>query len=115
MHSIAGQISRFTQKEASELFKCAYTIARNSAFNLLAAPQQKSFGRVLLVTPRRIGNASQRNKLRRRAKAIFYEEKLFECGRDYILIFKKRAITLSFDQLRKYMLEAFDKIPIEKE
>jgi ribonuclease P protein component len=115
MHSIAGQISRFTQAEASELFKRAFTIARNVAFNLLAAPQQKLFGRVLLVTSRRIGNASQRNKLRRRAKAIFYEEKLFERGHDCILIFKKGAIDMSFDQFKQYMLEAFDKLPLGKE
>jgi len=115
MHSIAGQISRFTQKEASELFKRAYAIARNVAFNLLVAPRQKSFGRVLLVTPHRIGNASQRNKLRRRAKAIFYEEKLFEREHDCILIFKKGAANMSFDQLKQYILEAFDKLSLEKE
>ena len=107
MPGIAGKLTSFTPKEVTELFKRSRTLSRNQAFNLLAAPQSKEFGRILLVTPRRVGTSPQRNLLKRRIRSIFYEEKLFERGYDCIIIFKKNAATIPFDQLKKLLLDAF--------
>ncbi len=35
------------------------------------------FGKILIITPGRSGNACERNLFRRRVKAIYYEEKLY--------------------------------------
>jgi len=112
MARIAGKLSKFSQKEITELFKQARAIARNRYFNLLIIPQSKEFGRMLLVVPRRVGTSPERNKLKRRLRSIFYEEQLFEHGHDCIIIFKKAATALSFEKLKQLILEAFTKIEI---
>ena len=60
----------------------------------------ENFGRILLITSAKVGNAPERNLLRRRSKAIFYQEKMFTQGLHYVAIFKKPATKLSYDQLK---------------
>jgi len=110
MSRVAGKLTSFTRKEVATLFAHARAIERNPAFTLLGAPQTKEFGRILIIASRHVGTAPQRNKLKRRIKAIFYEEKLFECEYDYILILKKEAVDYSFEKLKQKILEAFEKM-----
>jgi len=110
MPRIAGRLTSFTQKEIADLFKHSHALSRNSIFTLLAAPQTKKLGRILIVTPRRVGSAPERNKLKRRIRALFYEEKLFEKGHDCIIIFKKGSADISFETLKRMVLEAFAKL-----
>jgi len=65
-------------------------------------------GRILVVTPKKIGSSPQRNRIRRRLKAIFYEEKLFERGIDVIVFVKKKGIELTFNQLKKLLIGVFE-------
>jgi len=110
MSSIAGKLTNFTRKEVETLFAQAHAIERNPSFTLLGAPQTKEFGRILIIASRHVGTAPQRNKLKRRIKAIFYEEKLFERGYDCIIILKKEAVNLSFEKLKQMLLNSFEKI-----
>lgn len=110
MPRIAGKLSSFTRKEVTELFAHADALSRNPIFTLLVAPQVKEFGRILIVTPRRVGSAPERNLLKRRVRALFYEEKLFKRGHDCIIIFKKGAADISFEELQQMLLEAFAKL-----
>ena len=106
----AGKLSKFSKKETSDLFKQARAVVRGQYFTLLVAPKTEKFGRILLVVPRRVGTAPERNKLKRQLRSIFYEEKLFEHEYDCIIIFKKAATGLSFDKLKPLVLEAFTKL-----
>ena len=45
-------------------------------------------------------SAVERNRIRRRFKSIFYEEKLYEQPYDCIIIVRKEAIQLPFDRLK---------------
>ena len=110
MPRIARQLSQFSRAEVDTFFKQAKRIAREPAFTILAAPQKEDFGKILVITPRHIGKAAQRNKIRRRLKSIFYEEKLFERGYDVAFIVKKDALTLSFDQLKQLTLDLLSKL-----
>jgi ribonuclease P protein component len=110
MPRVAGKLTQFTQKEVADLFRRARTVLRNPFFNFLIAQQTKEFGRILIVTPRRIGSAPQRNQLKRRIRSIFYEERLFERGYDCIIICKKAATTLTFEQLKQCLLDIFIKL-----
>lgn len=66
------------------------------------------YGRLLVVTPRAVGTAPQRNKIRRRLKAIFYENKLFERPFDYAIIIRKEATQLPFDSLEEIIVRTFN-------
>lgn len=64
-------------------------------------------GRLLVITPRRIGTAPKRNLIRRRLKALFYEERLFEHGYDVVIYCRKGSTDLSFQQLKEIILNHF--------
>ncbi|HLJ30979.1 MAG TPA: ribonuclease P protein component, partial [Candidatus Babeliales bacterium] len=82
-------------------------IVRNQFCTILVAPRQNpEYARILIVLARAVGNAPERNLLRRRIKAIFYEEKLFAGNVDYVVIVYKKMVTLPFDQLRILLVSA---------
>ncbi len=109
MSSIAKKISKFTKREIDHLFQHARRIFRDQNCTILCAPRQGDFARILIIASRKVGNAPQRNLLRRRIKSIFYEEKLFEHMFDYAIIAQKKLTDLSFDELKKIMLAAHQK------
>jgi ribonuclease P protein component len=110
MSSIARKITQFSRHEVNELFTRARRITKNTSFLLLAAPRTLDFGRVLIVISRKVGNAPERNKVRRRIKAIFYQEKLFLSHADSIMIVYKDAVNASFDQLKALLLGGYQVI-----
>jgi ribonuclease P protein component len=110
MPGIAKKISKFTKREIDYLFQHARRVLRNDACTILLAPRQCDFGKVLIVASRKVGNAPQRNLIRRRIKSIFYEEKLFEFGFDCVIIAYKPMVDLSFDQFKSFILGAYQKV-----
>ncbi len=108
MPRIAGKITRFTKKEIDKLFATAQRRVKSPALIILLGPRQKDFGRILIIASRKVGNAPERNKVRRRLKSIFYEEKLYEAPYDCIVIVKKEAVILSFKALKKLLYSAYD-------
>jgi ribonuclease P protein component len=107
MPSIAGKITKFAQKEIDYLFQNARCVFRHPAFTILSIPRQLDFARILIVASKKIGNAPQRNRLRRQVKAIFYQEKLFQASHDCAIIFHKKVMLLSFDELKKLIIDAY--------
>ncbi len=108
MARLARLISYFTKQEISRLFKTAKRALKHDALDILIAPQAKKVGRILVVTPRRVGSAPKRNRVRRRLKAIFYEEQLFELGCDCIIIVKKEGVDLPFDTLKMLLTQTVE-------
>jgi len=92
-----------TEKEVSLMFKTARRALRHPGLDILCAPAVQDVGRILVITAKKIGSAPKRNLIRRRLKAIFFEEKLFELGLDCIVIIKKPGIDLEFDELKKLL------------
>ena len=115
MPSIVRKITKFTKIEIDYLFAQARRVFRDPSCVMLLAPRQKDFGRVLIIASRKVGNAPERNTLRRRIKAIFYEEKLFERPFDFVIILHKKAVALSFEQLKNFILNAYKKEMIAHE
>jgi ribonuclease P protein component len=110
MSGVAKKISKFTKREIDHLFQHARRIFRSQECTILVAPRQAEFGRVLIITSRKVGNAPQRNLIRRRIKSIFYEEKLYNRNFDCAMIMQKKAVDLSFDGLKNIILGAYGKI-----
>jgi len=110
MARIAREITRFnSKKDIDQLFKVARRVIEHPGLHILIAPKQKEFGRILIIIPRKVGSAPERNKIRRRIKSIFYEEKLYERGSDCIAIIKPEGSKITFEELKKLMIEAVSK------
>ena len=108
MPSLARSISSFSKLEAQALFQAAKTKLRDKGLEIRHAPQLKEFGRILIVIPKRSGKAAQRNRIRRRLKSIFYEERLFERGQDCIVLVGRQAIDLPFSELKALLQKAYE-------
>lgn len=108
MSYIAQNLSHFTQKEIQVIFKKALRVYKSPELDLLMAPAQKQdFGRILVITPRKIGNAPDRNRVRRRLKALFYQDKIYERMVDVIVFIKKDGLHLTSDQLEIPLNQGF--------
>ena len=106
MPRIARLISTFKKDEVNHIFKSPDKKIKTEWFDILLAPKNQEFGRILVITSRKIGNSPKRNQLRRRLKSIFYEHKLFNLTFDCIVIAKKDAINLSFEELKNILISA---------
>jgi ribonuclease P protein component len=109
MPSLARKITQFERKEITHLFANAKRTVKSPAFDLLKSPTLKEFGRILIITSRKVGNAPERNQVRRRLKALFYEYEYYKKPYDWAIIIKKAAIALSFDVLKKLFLEGLER------
>lgn len=99
MPYIAKHLSDFTQKEITAIFRKSSRVYKGPGLDILMAPALKEFGRVLVVTPRKVGTAPERNRIRRRIKALFYEHKLYENLFDTCIIIKKSGIDYNIQEL----------------
>lgn len=110
--SISSLISKFSRQEINELFKVAKKYLKHPALDILLSPATHGeFGRILVITPKKIGNAPERNKIRRRLKAIFYESRLYELDYDCVVLVKKEGSSLSFDELKMLLTDTLMKAP----
>jgi len=113
MKSVAQQISTFQRKEIDYLFQHAQAVYKSKEFVILTSPCILSFGRILPITSRKVGNAPERNKLRRQTRAIFYQNQLFLHKFDAIIIFKSTAKSLSFQQIENIIIQAINRSMIK--
>jgi len=104
------ELTSFTKKEIKKTFDSAYRILKTEGITLLVAPSVQSFGKILIITPRKVGSAPVRNKIRRQIKSLFYEEKLYELGFDWIAIIRPAFANNSFDEIKKLFSTAQDNL-----
>lgn len=114
--SIARQITSFSQNEIDQLFKRAQTCVKKKGLDIRLAPKASQLGKILIVIPRKAGNAPERNLLKRRLKSIFYEEQLFEKAFDWIVLAHSQEVnTILFIDLRTILLDAYQKAEAKRE
>jgi ribonuclease P protein component len=108
MPRLTKKISSFTQSEITKLLSTARVKGRIPGLRILTASSSLSsdHGRVLIITPRRSGNAPQRNLIRRRIKSIFIEDELSKMNIDIVVIVRREAIDISFGELKKLLHRA---------
>jgi ribonuclease P protein component len=102
--------SRFTNAEVAQILKVARRPVRHPGLDILCAPAAQKLARILVITPRRSGNSPERNLVRRRIKSIFYENKFYELGYDCIVIIKQLGVEVNFEELKKLLVDAFDRM-----
>lgn len=98
-------MNRLTNHEIRLFFAKARRV-RHPSFDILLLPAKHPQGRLVVITPRKIGNAPERNKVRRRLKAIFHEENISSQGIDLVVIIKEPGIACSFDTLKDLLRNA---------
>jgi ribonuclease P protein component len=104
--SLFKKLSSFKKSEIQALFKTARTKIYNHGFTIKIAPKQSEIGRILVITPRKVGNAPQRNLIRRRLKAIFFEEKMYEKPYDCIVFVTPAAVAVPFSVIKELLISA---------
>lgn len=103
------KISSFKESEVKLHFKKNNFKEKKLGLEFYLAPSSLSYGKILVITPRKSGKSVQRNLIRRRLKSIFLEEKLFENKIDCIIVVRPEAINLNFYELKKIILDVFQK------
>ena len=104
----ARHITSFTPKERRQLLYSAQSIYKQPLLEMRARLSTLPYGRILIITPKKIGTAPQRNLVKRRLKALFYEERLFEKRIDVIVYCTKNSASASFDQLKTSITAALE-------
>ncbi len=94
----------FQPAEVKQAFAVAIKLGYGQGVKLIKAPTTTPYSKLLVVTPRAAGKAHDRNLIRRRAKAIFYECASHENPAIFILLVNKRATTAAFDSLKAFLL-----------
>lgn len=113
--TIFRKLFAFAAPEISCTFKHARAKKYHTGLKLLQAPAKCStviesakvpYGKLLIVTPRACGKAHDRNLIRRQTKAIFYEEELYKTPAIWVLLVRKQAMEVSFDDLKNFLISA---------
>jgi ribonuclease P protein component len=105
--------TQWTPQEIQQFFARARRVYQSSAFDIRLAPQQfPHWGHLLIVTPRKMGNAPQRNLFKRRIKAIFHEQQLTLSGFDIGIFAKPDATRISFAELTHILVSLCKKASV---
>ena len=119
------ELYSFSKPEIDAAFKAALLLNKTEGIKLLQTPAHilrsfettasqspqdgRAFGKFLIITPRSCGKAHERNLIRRRLKAIYFEQKLYQKRVTTIALIYSGAMKLSFDHLKAFILESFAK------
>lgn len=98
---------RFHQKEVRAAFDCVIDKHYYRGLKLLKTAltdELLTHGKLLIVTPRAVGKAYKRNKIRRQIKNIYYQEKCYENRSVWVLIVTDKATKIPFDALKAFLV-----------
>jgi len=109
MARIFRALTRFSKTEIDRAFASATRVVSRPQMTILASPRQGGFARILPVISRKVGNSPARNKLRRRLKAIFYEQRFYEGQHDLLVLTRPGAAEFGFDELQGLLKLAMDR------
>ena len=88
--------------------------ASASAFVLQARPRQDAGpARFGFTVAKKVGNAVERNRVRRRLREVVRLSAAtgLSCGHDYVLIGRRAALSLPFDQITQDFERALRRVP----
>jgi ribonuclease P protein component len=107
--------NRITAQERKRLLRYARLIHRQDELDIRSLPRDSNSsplaGRILIITPRKVGNAPERNLIRRRCKAIFREEKVGIALQDFLIYCRKGSADLTFQDLKEVILASMKRLP----
>lgn len=104
--TVAAQITKFRYKEIKQTFKNARYSYSSPELDIKISPKTDDLGKLLIIIPKKVGNAPARNLIRRRLKSIFYEDELYKLPYNFLIFCKPRISDLQFQDLKTIMLNS---------
>jgi ribonuclease P protein component len=109
--SVARRITLVGRREAVKLLRRAFPLCSLPEFDVKVSRTVAKVGISFIITPRTSGAAHQRNLVKRRIKAIFYQNRLYEQGYNWLIFVKKGAHKLPFVRLESFLLSCVTHLP----
>lgn len=103
---IVSALTTWSKQEIDSLYNRAQIVVSYPELLIKRAPASLSYGRILVVIPKKVGTAPERNLVRRRIKAIVYENQLYTRGFDWVFISRPLIKKLSFQDLTTLIINA---------
>ncbi|HBS48522.1 TPA: ribonuclease P protein component [Candidatus Dependentiae bacterium] len=102
-----NQLFSFHKKEISQAFELIRESFYTPGLKLLISDNLQNIpgGKILVIISGKVGNAVERNLLRRQIRSIYYEEKLYLKPKVSIIILNSQAKKLTFDEIKKFLVE----------
>jgi ribonuclease P protein component len=91
---------RWTHQNVRNFLAHARVAFRSNACVVRIAPKSFSVGRLLLVVPKQVGSAVERNRVKRRVRAAFCKHQLAKSNFDWGFFIKPAAVCLPY---REYL------------
>ena len=123
MKPVFRKLFSFTKPEIDWAFQRVSLVAKTNGVKLLQTPAlfqngdaqeprqevcEVKHGKILIIIPGKAGKAYRRNLLKRRVKAIFYEQKLYLKPITSIFIVGTRnSLDLTYDRLKEFLVASF--------
>jgi len=107
MHkTVAALITKFKYKEIKQTFKKARYVYSSPELDIKLSPTTDNIGKLLIVIPKKVGNAPARNLIRRRLKSIFYENEIYKRSHNFLVFCKPSIVDLEYQNLRDRLLNS---------
>jgi len=94
--------TKFSETEIRALLRSARLVFANNALKIKRAPAKELPGRLLVIIPRKVGNAPTRNRIRRQFKALFYQSKQHMQPFDVLIFVYPSLADAPFSQLQEW-------------
>ena len=110
-NAIPKKLSSFFKKEIEILFKKAFVKVRYPGLRILVSPRdsQQAYAKLLLIVPKKVGNAPQRNLIKRRLRSVFYQHSLYLNTHHFIIFTDNRTLSIPFQTLETVFKKALEK------
>jgi len=104
--TVAALLSKFKYKEIQQIFKKARYSYSSQALDIKLSPATANFGKLLIIIPKKVGNAPERNLIKRRLKSIFYENQIYNYLYNFLIYCKPSILQLNYKELKEIMLNS---------
>lgn len=82
------------------IIKTSKRLVKNQWIDIKITPAKEREGRLIVIAPRKAGNAVARNQFKRRVRAIFREKKLNQTKFDWVFFAKPEVRSCSYKALQ---------------
>ena len=106
--TVAALITKFKYKEIKQTFKKARYSYSSPELDIKISPQTDNLGKLLIVIPKKVGNAPARNLIRRRLKSIFYENEIYKQPYNFLVFCKPNILSLEYQNLKDRLLSSIN-------
>lgn len=106
--TVAALITKFKYKEIKQTFKKARYSYFSPELDIKISPSTDNLGKLLIIVPKKVGNAPERNLIRRRLKSLFYENQIYKHPYNFLVFCKPAILELEYKNLKDRLLNSIN-------